>query len=337
VNIGIDIGYGYTKAVGDNGKKVMFPSLVSRGYDRRLADIWGGSKDPLDLLHIKIVDGTDYGEYFVGKLAEKQTSAAFVLADNKLNMDDTRVLLATGLALVSADDTPVSIVTGLPLEQYVHQRTQFSQMLKGYKAVLTFINDGTSRVVEVSDAIIFPQAAGAIYSVIMDDPDKYLLENSYVGLIDIGYKTTDFVAFSVNDTFSLEVELSGTIDIGMSKVLEAVDKLYTQKTGGSKLDTVDLLNLSRKGRIFYMNDYLDITDDLTAVRAEIAKAVQNRVRGVWGDKLNLFNTIFISGGGGIDLYPMFRTFHPRVALMNDAQMANANGFLRIAVENSSKI
>jgi plasmid segregation protein ParM len=336
MNVGIDIGYGYTKAISDTGQTVLFPSLVTHGHDRQLAGIWGAAEDPLDALHVKIVDGIDYGEYFVGKLAEKQTSSAFVMQDDKLNIEDTRVLLATGLALSTPDNkTPITVATGLPLEQYVHQKNQFADMLKGYKAVLTFVGTNTTKVIEIGDVIIFPQAAGAIYSVIMDDPDKYLLDNSYVGLIDIGYKTTDFVAFSVNDSFSLEVELSGTIDIGMSRVLAMVDKLYTQKTGGSKLDMVDLIALSRKGRIFHLNGYLDITDDIAAVHAEIAKAIQNRIRSVWGDKINLFNTIFISGGGGIDLFPLFKPFHPRVALIPDAQMANAKGFLQVAQRKNS--
>lgn len=331
--IGIDIGYGYTKVVTENNNKAVFPSLVTRGHDRQLAAAWSqGNKDLLENLHIKIIEPTGYKEYFVGKLAEKQLSSSFILDDNKLNLDETHVLLATGLTLFLPEGKhQVKVATGLPLEQYVHQKEQFESLLKTFSAEVFYVDFAQKKYIEISDFLVFPQAAGAIYYVMMSDPQKYMIENSYVGLIDIGFKTTDFVAFSVNDTFSLEEELSGTVDIGMSDMLVAADRLYTERTGGSKLATSDLLALVRKGKIFYQSQYLDITRELADVREYIARTIQNKVKGVWAEKFNLFSTIFVSGGGGIDLFTYFKAFHPRVTLVEDAQMANAKGFLKVAM------
>ncbi len=329
--IGLDIGYGYTKVVTENNQQALFPSLVTRGHNQQLASVWNQKKDPIENLHIKLVEGAGYKEYFVGKLAEKQMEASFILDDNKLNLEETHVLLATALTLfLSEGKSAVKVATGLPLEQYVHQKDQFEATLKNFSAEVFYVDSAQKKIVEIEDYLVFPQAAGAIYNVMMTDPHKYMIENSYVGLIDIGFKTTDFVAFSINDSFSLEEGLSGTIDTGMSDVMIAADRLFTQNSGGSKLATTDLLSLVRKGKIYFMSQYLDITEGLAEVREFIAKTIQNKVRGVWAERFNLFSTVFISGGGGIDLFPYFRNFHPNATLVEDAQMSNAKGFLKVA-------
>jgi plasmid segregation protein ParM len=69
ISIGLDIGYGYTKAVASNGKKIIFPSLVGEGFKRQYGGLFFEHKLNTDNMHVEI-DGTDY---FIGKLASMES------------------------------------------------------------------------------------------------------------------------------------------------------------------------------------------------------------------------------------------------------------------------
>ncbi|TYP56830.1 ParM/StbA family protein [Thermosediminibacter litoriperuensis] len=336
--IGLDLGYGYVKGINEAGKAVVFPSLVGNAYERPLKSLFENNQEKvIDNMHLVLMNGERY-ECFVGELAKRESrNVSYAFDQDKINHPNTRVLIAAScLLLFPEDKRPVHLVTGLPLEQYIHKKEEFREMLKGYKTLACFKGDEKVTVIKFDKITIFPQAAGAVYCAIMDDLHKYLVKGSYLGLVDIGFRTTDFIVFLVEDQLILREDLSGTIDAGISSLYNAADKLFTQKTG-SKLDVPEIMRLISEGRIFFRGKLLDFTEELRNVKAETARIIKDRLKAVWGNKLDFFNTVFLAGGGAKDLQAFLTDIYENTILLREPQLANARGFLKVAELEEKKV
>ena len=112
--LGIDIGFGFTKAT--NGKdNIIFKSIFG---DASEIQFWAdfGDSTPTDHIHVSI----DGKSYFVGDLAEQQSSVLnFTLDQERLITDYVRILALTiaGLFLKnnSPINVPINVVSGLPI------------------------------------------------------------------------------------------------------------------------------------------------------------------------------------------------------------------------------
>lgn len=209
-------------------------------------------------------------------------------------------------------------------------------MLKNFKIILSFKGDQKVKIIKFARVTIFPQAAGAVYGAILDNIQKYFISGSYIGLVDIGFKTTDFITFITEDKLVIREDLSGTINIGMAALKNAADKLFTQKTG-SKLDIPELMRLISAGKIFYKGREMDFSRELAAVKAEISRVIKDRIKSVWGSKLDFFNTVFLAGGGAKELQSGLSDIYEKTVLVEDPQFANARGFLKVAAIEERKV
>ncbi|HHY80085.1 MAG TPA: ParM/StbA family protein [Thermoanaerobacter sp.] len=328
--IGLDVGYGYVKGVNEEGKEIIFPSLVGNAYERVLSGLFGADSKKIDNMHVVIVNGKKE-EYFVGELARREgKNVSYVFDEDKINHPNTRALItASCLLLFPEEEVPVHVVTGLPLEQYVHKKEELKNMLKNFKVMAYFKGDEKVKTVKFERITIFPQAAGAVYYAVLDDIQRYLIKGSYIGLIDIGFKTTDFIVFMVEDKLILREDMSGTMEVGMSVLNNEADKMFTQKTG-SKIDLSELIRLISDGRIFYKGTELNFTREIDEVRNEIARVIKDKIKLIWGSKLDFFNTVFLAGGGARELLPYMRDIYENTLLVKNAQFANAKGFLKVA-------
>ncbi|SHF87808.1 plasmid segregation actin-type ATPase ParM [Caldanaerobius fijiensis DSM 17918] len=329
--IGLDLGYGYVKGINEKGKRVIFPSLVSMGHDRSLSKLFQNSANIMDNLHVSISDGRETQEYFVGELARNESkTASFVFDENKINHPNTRVLLATACALLMPDDdSPVHIVTGLPLEQYMHGKEEFLEMLKSFKAIVSIADINRSWIVKFDKVTLFPQAAGAVYYSMWDNISRYLAEGGYIGLIDIGFKTTDYIVFKLGKKILLQNEMSNTINTGMSDLYDIVGQLFSKKTGVMP-DTRVAMEIVENGGIMHYGKKVDMSKEIQMAKEEVARIIKNRIKMSWSDEMSMFNTVFLAGGGAKELEEHLMDIYPRTVLVNDPQMANARGFLKVA-------
>jgi plasmid segregation protein ParM len=331
--IGLDLGYGYTKGINEAGKRIVFPSLVGTAYNRNLGAVFGGGNDDiLENLHIAISDGRNRNEFFVGELARREgKNTSYAFDEDKINHPNTRALLAAASVLLfPEEDVPVHVVSGLPLEQYVHQKDEFREMLGNFRVMVEMKGRDRVKVIKYNRVTPFLQAAGAVYHAILDDIKGYLVEGSYLGLIDIGFRTTDYIVFVINrGRLVLREDLSGTLDIGMAVLNNAVDKMFTDRTG-SKLDIPELMHLVKQESIFYRGKEIVFGKEINAVKHEIARVIKDRIKIVWGNKLDFFHTIFLAGGGAKQLKRFMGDFYHNIQIVKDGQMANALGFLKVA-------
>jgi len=328
--LGVDLGYGYTKAVSETGKRVLFPSLVGSGRPRYLGGVFGpaqeGAVDDLDVM----IDGR---EYFVGDLARRESrDASRAFEQDKAAHPNTKVLLATASALLAdAKLGPVHLVTGLPLRYYAGQKERFKEILEGMSAEVQFLSGprkGQSRRVKFDRVTVFPQAAGAVYAALLNGqagPKK----GAMVALIDIGYKTTDFIVFEVQERLRVREDLSGTIEAGVSDVHRAVQVNLAAVTK-AELDPAEVESAIRSGAIWYGGEMYDVAAMAEEARREVARAVKDRVTLAWGPKANYLAQVYLAGGGAEELKDHLKDLHPAQALVPEAQFANAVGFLRVA-------
>lgn len=334
--LGLDLGYGYVKGINEEQKTIMFPSLVGDAYERNLVGLFGtNSNNIADNLHLSVMNGDGFKqEYFIGELARREgRNISFAFDNDKITHPNTKALLVAATALLTPkEDVPVHIVSGLPLEQYIHQKQSFHEMIKNIKMIVEFKGYDQVKVVKFEKVTIFPQAAGAVYAAIWDQLEKYLIKGSFLGLIDIGQKTTDYIVFYIdtNGKLVLREDLSGTIDFGMANLNNAADKIFTQRTG-AKLDIPELMQLVKENQIFYKGEMINLEKELEIVKGELARAIKDRIKLAWGNKMDFFNSVFLAGGGAKTLYSYMKDIYVNTILVKQAQMANAEGFLKVAI------
>jgi plasmid segregation protein ParM len=90
------------------------------------------------------------------------------------------------------------------------------------------------------------------------------------------------------------------------------------------------MRLIDEGRIFFKGRQLDFTEELRAKKAETARVIKDRIKAVWGSKLDFFNTVFLAGGGAKSLQEFLADIYENTVTVKDPQFANARGFLKVA-------
>lgn len=327
--ISIDLGYGYTKGISETGKSVLFPSIVGPGKNRELAGALGALNTGLDKLHVEI-DGT---QYFVGELAIEESSqiSTGTPEGNKINHTHTRVLLATAAALITPQGYRMyHLATGLPLNDFVNQRAEFEEMLREYEANIRFLGGplaGKTLVINFGEITVFPQAAGAIYSAeLLREMQR---SGQLTAVVDVGHKTTDFIVFRIKNGGGLDLrpDLSRTIDIGMSHVLASLQHEFSKRTG-KRLSYSKVFMLLEKEKVKYAGEELDFTGFIQEAKSEVASYIIDAIKTVWQDELPFIEQVYLAGGASVAMDRYLKELHPNTVLIEDAQMANARGFLR---------
>ena len=328
--IAIDLGYRYVKAITESGQSMLFPSLVGSPYNRQLKGLYGEEDTSNDKFHIRLLNdlgGTE--EYFIGDLARESRSVSVAFDTDKIDHQNTRILMASTAALLNPEQKQnIHLITGLPLQYYSQQKERFKKYLTDFGAYVEFPLLNRKTEVKFSKVTVFPQAAGAVYEAVAKHQEFLRKKGSLVALIDIGYKTTDFVVFEVGAGFHLREDLSGTVEIGGAYIHREVQGKFQELTGLA-LDNIELDNLVFNKSIYFGGKDYDFENTITSAQRFIAQAVIDRLKTAWGQKLDFIRTVFLAGGGVLDLSEMFEGFHPGLKLLEDPQMANAKGFLRV--------
>ncbi|MHB1418252.1 MAG: ParM/StbA family protein [Bacillota bacterium] len=328
--ISIDLGYGYTKGINTEGKSIVIPSVVGPGRDRSMVDNLGGEKHGMDNLHV-VVNGE---EYFVGSLAEEENLGASRTLDvDKISHINTKVLLSIVAALLMPKSTPeIHLTTGLPFADYVNQRKSFEAYLKFFNTDVEFKGgplQGKRRHIRFDQVSIYPQAAGAIYSLMDNEMVRAITKTGkMVSVVDIGYKTTDFVTFQSGSTFKYKTDLSDTINVGMNEMNRLASLAFHKKTG-RRINTLQADEIIKNRIITFAGQEWDFTQEIEYAYETVARNIIDRVRQIWGDQSDFIQTVFIAGGGAIALGPYLRSLHHNLQVAPDAQTANAKGFFLV--------
>ena len=294
--LGIDIGFGFTKAT--NGTDtVIFKSLFGNASEMQFWADFGDSR-PVDHIHVTI----DGKSYFIGDLAEQQSSVLnYTLDQEKLITDFVHIMTLTvaGILIKSGGNinVPVNIVSGLPIGFYKAHHQRFNEILTGHHSVTYHTHDGreSTKEIYINKVKMLPQPLGSLLDLVMDDKGKIVnqsLANQKVGVVDIGFRTSDF---TVMDNLRYIDRASRTMDTGISKGFAVIaDKL--RERCGISVELHRLFKAVECGSIKYRGQEFEINKIREQVYTQLATAIANDVDRLWTDDWDI-DTILLTGGG----------------------------------------
>jgi len=327
--VGIDIGFGYTKA--SNGKKsLVFKSIYGEATNIQFREhiVDGGAEEHL---HIEI-DGEGF---FVGELAERQSSDRnFTLDQDQLMSKFAKILSLAALSRLVERNEPVKVVTGLPVKYFTTHKARLTKELTGRHTVIMTKADGTREetVINVGQVRVIPQPFGSMFNLMLNDAgetgDKRFLQEK-IGVIDIGFRTADYSI--ANRTKYLE-RGSRSTDSGISQAFALLGSKL-QEISGVNIELYRLFDAVEKGSIKIRGKNFELGKITEHVFAQLAEDIANEVNRLWADEWDI-DSIVLSGGGGSVLAPYLTPLlEGEIMSMDDsvdARYNNVHGYTKYA-------
>ncbi|MBN1312866.1 MAG: ParM/StbA family protein [Anaerolineae bacterium] len=324
ITIGLDLGYGLTKAVASNGRQVCFESRVAPAeFIRFQADL--GAQVAANGLTLH---DPQEGPLFVGELASKQGRPGAVRSPrdrNRVTDPITTHLAGAAFAMLlpGAEWARVRLVTGLPVAYY-RDAHQLQQHLMGRHEILL---DGRSLTVEVEDVLVVPQPFGALLTLILDERGMMItsaldLIEGRVGVLDVGTFTTDLIL--VEGLEYIEAR-SSSIEVRVATAVEMVRKVLLDDYRVS-YEQHELEQALRRGWLV-IDGKKEKLNGLASERLDpIARSIEAQARTLWN--VSTLSALVLAGGGSLALKPWLEPCFVQAIYAPDAAMANAAGFLR---------
>lgn len=298
--IGLDIGRGYVKGYTEfNGqeKSCLFKSIVSLARSIDLKDY----KDPI---YLEVKSEGYFEEYFAGILAEVEGHNPIQnLKDDKTTPTVEKLIYAALNKLALCDE--VKIMLGVPNKMFNKQTRQ--NVRDFYKNKTVFIKDKTTnsrKTVRIADIEIFREGDAALLCHV----DKHGLSSNDIGMVTIGFRTTEFSYYDKNLTY---IDLkSDTIENGNKNILEYIQKRL--KDEGTMRTLAEI-------------DSSDRYDDLKEMGyRNLVESTEQDIEKMWknGNEVD----VFIAGGTSLNMdfkkYPV----------IEDAQMITSKGLFLVGTE-----
>jgi plasmid segregation protein ParM len=317
VAVGIDVGYGHTKALSSTGASVLFPSAVG------LADTQHFRLDLNERSAAAARGGTVRVEgipYLYGEPALRHARTVVHPRDRQwIDSRPYRILWHAVCDAVLPPAVAPTLVTGLPVSFY-QDRERLQQV------VGTVLRD---RGITGAQIKVVPQPFGSFFDAVFD-PQGCVQDEArtlaHVGIVDVGYFTTDLV--EVNELEFIQ-KGSGSIEVGVATVLDTLRRLIADQFGRS-LDAQAAEQALRERRLKVKGQQYDLRALCEVAVREAATAVGTYVRQLWGATERL-DWIVLTGGGGVVVQPFLQAEFPTLSLAPAPVLANARGFLRYAL------
>jgi plasmid segregation protein ParM len=329
--LGIDIGFGFTKAT--NGKETLiFKSLLG---DAAEIHFWAdfGDDAPTDHIHVTIGEKS----YFIGDLAEQQSSVLqFTLDQERLLTDYVKFLTLTAVGMLLPDEAsrsdPLNVVSGLPIGYFKENHKRFNDLLIGHHSVTYHSPDGrqTDQKIIINDVRMLPQPMGTILNLVMDERGRISekdLAQKKIGVIDIGFRTTDF---AIMDRLRFLNRGSKTIDTGISKGFSVISNKLREKSSVN-IEPYRLYRAAETGMIYMRGHGFSISKIRDQVYSQLAASIADEIGRLWANDWDI-EVIFLSGGGSRELasflQPLITGNVIPVNTSQDLRLNNVKGYLK---------
>jgi plasmid segregation protein ParM len=329
--LGIDIGFGFTKAT-DGKDTVIFKSLFG---DAGEIQFWAdfGDNSPIDHIHVTI----DGKSYFIGDLAEQQSSILnFTLDQERLITEFVRILALTvaGMFLKNGGtiNVPLNVVSGLPIGFFKQNHERFNEILTGHHTVSYHSHNGQQNIKEIyiNKVRMLPQPLGSLLNLLMGDNGDIIdeeLANQKVGVVDIGFRTTDL---TILDHLRYIDRGSRTIDTGISKGFSVIASKLREKCGVS-VELYRLYKAAEIGSIKMRGHGFTFTKIRDQVYSQLAGTIANEIDRLWTDDWDI-DTIILTGGGCRELFsylqPLISGNVKPIDPLQDPRLNNVRGYIK---------
>ncbi|GAB6095532.1 ParM/StbA family protein [Desulfatiferula olefinivorans] len=328
-SIGIDVGFGFTKATVGN-ENVIFKSLLGDSNDIQFRSAFGDNSLTKNL-HVTIGDKS----FFIGDFAEQQSTVRqFTLDQDKLLTEYVKTLALTAAGLCSDSDTSFNVVSGLPVGYLKRDYKRFTDIIAGHHAVTFHMPDGekVSKKIYINKVKMMPQPLGSVFNLIMDENGKIAdidMTRKKIGVVDIGFRTTDFTI--INNMQYVE-RGSSTMDTGISKSFSVIaNKL--RKESGVNVEIYRLFDAIDSGSIKIRGKEYNITNLRDKVFAHSASSIANDINRLWAEDWDI-DCVVLTGGGAMEmakhLQPLIEGNVIPVNKSIDARLNNVQGYLKFA-------
>ena len=293
--LGIDIGFGFTKAT--NGKQdLIFKSVLGESTDIQFREqmLASGAAEE-DYLQVE-VDGKSY---FVGELAERQSNVRFFTLDQAQFIGKfAKVLALAATARLVKGFVPVNLVTGLPIGSYQKHKDELAKLLLGEHKVVLVDAAGKreEKSISISKVRVIPQPFGSLFNHMLNDQgelaDKRLVREK-IGIIDVGFRTADY---TISDKMRYSERGSRTTDSGIARGFNVI-ATKLRESSGVNVELYRLYEAIDRGSIKIRGKVYDLKGMTDQVFGQLATAVANEVDRLWADDWDM-DAMIITGGGG---------------------------------------
>ncbi len=328
--IGIDIGFGFTKAT--DGKNFhVFKSIYGEAIDFQFKEsLLNPSAQQDEHLQIDV----DNASYFVGELAERQSSnRQFTLDQTQFIASSTKIFaLAALIQFMSSDKQSFKLVLGLPIGHYREYKTELADMLRQSHHVVTTNSQGIRKdlVIGITDVKVIPQPIGSVMDRLLNDAGKgaeQRFANEKIGIIDIGFRTSDY---TISDKARYSERGSLTTQNGISKAFEVIANKLKDNCG-INVELYRLFDAVETGSIKIRGKGYDLRKITQIAFQQLAANIASDANRLWNDDWDM-DAIMITGGGGSVLAPYLQPLLEGVIVPIeqdlDYRLHNVRGYLK---------
>ena len=301
--IGIDIGFGFTKAT-DGQDFLIYKSIYGEAVDFQYKENLLDTSNEDHHLQVEI-NGVSY---FVGELAERQSSSrSFTLDQTQFVSSSSKVLALAALSkLVKNTDQPVKLVVGLPIGHYRQYKSELAKMLLDTHSfkVVDAMGEKHDLSITVSDVRVLPQPIGTVMDRLLSRDgvaQNKRFATDKIGIIDVGFRTTDY---TISDKGRYSERGSLTTRNGISRAFSKIGNKLKEACGIDieiyrLFEAVDTGSIKVRGKAY---DLSTITDQSFK---QLAAYIATDANQVWSDDWDI-DAIMITGGGGAVLAPYLK-------------------------------
>jgi plasmid segregation protein ParM len=313
--IGLDVGYGYTKAKSQQ-QSATFPSVIGPAVEVKYHNDLIGNGRARSL--------TSEGEaWFAGENALLQSPFTISPRARERDVEIVRVLTLVALQALSIGNDTVNLVTGLPVAWYDDRQETIDELTGDHE----YNFDNEDYVCKISQVLVVPQPFGSFFRTIIE-PDGRLLDRQNlarrkVGIIDVGTHTTDY---AVSNALRYVEHKSGSIDVAMARVYELIQR-HIEESSGRVLELQEAEQVVRTGTYRDAGQEIEARAIRTSALTSVGRQILGKAAELWGDGRDL-DAILVTGGGGRAFADRIQSEYRQAQLVNSPQMANATGFYR---------
>ncbi|MDT8440290.1 MAG: ParM/StbA family protein [Desulfuromonadales bacterium] len=293
--LGIDIGFGFTKAT-DGRQNLVFKSVLGESTDIQFREALLGESGA-EQIHLQVeIDGKSY---FIGELAERQSNVRFFTLDQTQFISKfAKVLALAAAAKMVKGFVPVNLVTGLPIGFYRQQKDELAKLLTGeHQIVLTDVSGKREeKSIKIDKVRVIPQPFGSLFNLMLNDVgelrDRRLVKDK-IGVIDIGFRTSDY---TISDKMRYSERGSRTTDSGIARAFNVI-AAKLRENSGVNVELYRLFEAIDKGSIKIRGKVYDLKGISEQVFNQLATSVANEIDRLWVDDWDI-DAMVITGGGG---------------------------------------
>ena len=325
--LGIDIGFGFTKVAGYKDP-LIFKSILG---DATHLQFWSDFSEvsPAEYFHVTI----DGKTYFVGDLAENQSNVRhFTLDQDKLISDFVKILALTAVGFMGTENEPINIVSGLPIIYFKEKKDTFTEILKGKHEIIFTQPDGKTvrKLISIDKICMLPQPIGSALNVVLNDDGKLIdqdLAKKKVGVIDIGFRTTDI---TILDHLQYIDRGSRTLDTGISKAFSIISNKLRERSN-TNVELFRMYKAAESGSIKIKGQEYNFSGIRDQVYARLAEIIASEIERLWAEDWDIDKILFTGGGSMVlaqFLTPLIIGNMIPLRAKVDARLNNVRGYLK---------